>query len=56
MLLKSVEAEKGEVDIVIGGPPCQGFSLAGKRALDDVRNELLLEYARVVLEIMPRFL
>lgn len=55
MLLKSVEAEKGEVDIVIGGPPCQGFSLAGKRALDDVRNELLLEYARVVLEIMPRF-
>lgn len=55
MLLEAAEVEKGEVDVVIGGPPCQGFSLAGKRALDDVRNELLGDYARIVLEIMPKF-
>lgn len=55
MLLQSADVKKGEVDVIIGGPPCQGFSLAGKRALDDSRNELLSEYARIVLEVMPKF-
>lgn len=55
MLLEAAEVGSGEVDVVIGGPPCQGFSLAGKRELDDVRNELLGEYARIVLEIKPKF-
>ena len=45
----------GEVDVVIGGPPCQGFSLIGKRQFDDVRNQLVFNFARVVGELKPRY-
>ena len=44
-----------EVHAVVGGAPCQGFSLIGKRALDDPRNSLLSEFARIVLELQPRY-
>lgn len=44
-----------EVHAVVGGAPCQGFSLIGKRALDDPRNALLSEFARIVLELQPRY-
>lgn len=44
-----------ELHAVVGGPPCQGFSLIGKRALDDPRNVLLSEFARIVLELQPRY-
>lgn len=44
-----------EVHAVVGGAPCQGFSLIGKRALDDPRNALLGEFARIVLELQPRY-
>lgn len=44
-----------EVHAVVGGAPCQGFSLIGKRALDDPRNALLGEFARVVLDLQPRY-
>jgi len=40
-----------QVDVVFGGAPCQGFSLIGKRALDDPRNGLLLEFLRLVVEL-----
>jgi DNA (cytosine-5)-methyltransferase 1 len=53
-LLASVGLEVGEVDVVAGGPPCQGFSLIGKRMLDDPRNSLVMEYLRIVREIQPR--
>lgn len=43
-----------EVDLVFGGPPCQGFSQIGPRVLDDGRNELYLQYARVVQSIRPK--
>lgn len=43
-----------EVDVVVGGAPCQGFSLIGKRALDDPRNHLVREFARLVVELNPR--
>ena len=43
-----------EVGCVFGGPPCQGFSRAGKRQPDDPRNELVFEFMRVVCEIHPR--
>jgi DNA (cytosine-5)-methyltransferase 1 len=43
----------GQVFAVVGGPPCQGFSLAGKRRNDDPLNELVLEFARVVTEFNP---
>jgi DNA (cytosine-5)-methyltransferase 1 len=41
-------------DLVIGGPPCQGFSPAGKGDPDDPRNFLWREYFRVVKEVRPR--
>lgn len=44
-----------ELHAVVGGAPCQGFSLIGKRALDDPRNALLSEFARIVLELQPRY-
>ncbi|MBN1865892.1 DNA cytosine methyltransferase [Candidatus Sumerlaeota bacterium] len=40
-----------EVDVVFGGPPCQGFSLIGQRALEDPRNSLVREFVRVVCEL-----
>lgn len=42
-----------EVHIVVGGPPCQGFSVAGKRNPNDARNRLFQEFVRVVSEIRP---
>lgn len=44
-----------EVDVVFGGAPCQGFSLIGKRILDDPRNELASHYVRLVAEISPKY-
>ena len=40
--------------MIVGGPPCQGFSLIGKRALDDPRNNLVREFLRLVKELSPR--
>jgi DNA (cytosine-5)-methyltransferase 1 len=39
------------VHLVAGGPPCQGFSLIGQRALDDPRNSLVLQFVRIVREL-----
>lgn len=39
------------VDVVFGGAPCQGFSLIGRRALDDPRNALVREFVRLVVEL-----
>lgn len=44
-----------EIDVVFGGPPCQGFSLIGKRFLDDPRNSLVFHYIRLVVELQPKF-
>ena len=42
-------------DLIIGGPPCQGFSLANpKRSFDDPRNHLFKEYARIIGEVKPK--
>ncbi len=40
-----------KVDLVVGGAPCQGFSMIGKRALDDPRNSLVREFVRIVKEL-----
>lgn len=42
------------IDIIIGGPPCQGMSLSGLRQFDDPRNKLYLSYIRLVDEIRPK--
>ncbi|MBD2188788.1 DNA cytosine methyltransferase [Pseudanabaena mucicola] len=44
-----------KIDVVFGGPPCQGFSLIGKRAIDDPRNELIVHFMRLVLELHPKY-
>lgn len=44
-----------DIDAIFGGPPCQGFSRAGKRNADDPRNFLFREYLRIVSEINPRY-
>lgn len=47
---------RGTADIVVGGSPCQAFSIAGKRqGLMDARGQLMLEYVRAVAEIEPEW-
>ncbi|WP_066379376.1 DNA cytosine methyltransferase [Anabaena sp. CA = ATCC 33047] len=67
VLCKSIENIRGqeirnnsligeqEIDVVFGGPPCQGFSLIGKRFFEDPRNSLVFHYIRVVLELQPKY-
>jgi len=44
----------GEIPVIVGGPPCQSFSLAGQRRVDDPRNNLFLHYVRFVKLIQPK--
>jgi DNA (cytosine-5)-methyltransferase 1 len=46
---------KKDVDLIAGGPPCQGFSFIGKRQYDDPRNSLVYEYLRVISEVRPKY-
>lgn len=43
------------VDVVFGGPPCQGFSMIGHRALDDPRNGLVRDFVRIVTELKASY-
>jgi DNA (cytosine-5)-methyltransferase 1 len=43
-----------QIDCVFGGPPCQGFSMIGHRALDDSRNQLVAHFVRLVKELDAR--
>ncbi len=52
---KAAKLNDARVDVVFGGAPCQGFSLIGKRALDDPRNRLLLEFVRLTVELDARY-
>ena len=53
-ILKTARLKRLEAALVIGGPPCQSFSLAGKRlGMDDERGMLVLEFIRVVRESLP---
>lgn len=47
---------QGEVDLIVGGPPCQGFSTAGKRDPDDPRNQLAFAYLEVVRRVQPKYI
>ena len=46
----------GELDVLDGSPPCQGFSTAGKRRMDDGRNTLFREYVRLLRGLKPKVL
>lgn len=47
---------RGKVDLIAGGPPCQGFSFAGRRNPNDPRNRLTEEYIQIVELIQPTYL
>ena len=53
--LKNLKEKCNEIDAIFGGPPCQGFSRAGKRKNNDPRNLLFSEYLRIINEIKPRY-
>lgn len=43
------------IDVVCGGPPCQGFSMAGKRNPDDLRNQLVRSYISILKQVQPKY-
>lgn len=53
-VLEMTGLKVGELDIFDGSPPCQGFSTAGKRQLDDPRNGLFREYVRLLRGLRPK--
>lgn len=53
-ILKMCSLQATEVDVIIGGPPCQGFSVSGKRMIDDERNRLYKSYVNIVSIIKPK--
>jgi len=60
ILLKDYKEEliglNGKVDLIAGGPPCQGFSLAGKRNPNDPRNKLSNQYIKMVELVAPKYI
>lgn len=52
---KDLMMGNSDIDVVIGGPPCQGFSLIGKRDSGDDRNRMIMEYMRIVSEVKPKY-
>lgn len=51
---QQLTALRGSVDVLVGGPPCQGFSMAGRRQHDDPRNQLFAQYLRLVELVKPK--
>ena len=55
-ILKTAKLNKEDVTLVIGGPPCQAFSTAGKQlGLADFRGNVIIQYLRVISEIKPQY-
>ncbi|MDO5307228.1 MAG: DNA cytosine methyltransferase [bacterium] len=53
-ILNKIGMSAEEIDVIIGGPPCQGFSVSGKRMIDDERNKLYKSFVQIVSEIQPK--
>lgn len=53
---KELKSLRGKVQLIAGGPPCQGFSFAGRRNPSDPRNRLTEEYIKIVELVQPDFL
>lgn len=51
----SVKRKIEGLDVIFGGPPCQGFSVQRRGEDNDPRNQLVMEYIRLVLEVQPKF-
>jgi len=55
-LLSKVGLSKGQLDVLSGGPPCQGFTYANsRRSVNDPRSKMMWEFVRMVREIQPRY-
>ena len=52
--LRLAKVAPGELDVLDGSPPCQGFSTAGKRDMGDARNQLFREYVRLLRGLRPK--
>lgn len=52
--LKLASLQPGQLDVLDGSPPCQGFSTAGKRQLEDPRNSLFQEFVRLLRGLQPK--
>lgn len=53
-ILDFCNIEKGELDILDGSPPCQGFSTAGKRQVNDDRNNLFMSFIKLIKGLQPK--
>lgn len=53
---KKLKFLRGEIDLVVGGPPCQGFSIAGRRKESDFRNSLIKSYIEFIRLVQPKIL
>lgn len=54
-ILKLTKRPASSIDLLFGGPPCQGFSEIGRKESGDRRNLLILEFARIVRELQPKY-
>jgi DNA (cytosine-5)-methyltransferase 1 len=53
-ILDALGLRQGDLDCICGGPPCQGYSRAGKQQIADPRNNLVYEYGRLIVELQPK--
>ncbi len=53
---KELKSLNGTIDLVAGGPPCQGFSTAGKRNESDLRNRLIKSYIKFIRNVQPKII
>lgn len=56
VMLETANLDSHDVDLVVGGPPCQAFSTAGaQRGLNDFRGNVIIQYLRVISDIKPKY-
>lgn len=53
-IMRAVGLQPEELDLLIGGPPCQGFSIIGSRIVHDERNDLFLDFFRIARHLRPK--
>lgn len=53
-ILERIGLKRGQLDLLVGGPPCQGFSIIGQRQIWDPRNGLVHHFLRIAKEMQPR--
>jgi len=54
-IVNLLEIKQNEIDLIVGGPPCQGFSSMGKQNLSDPRNMLVINFAEIISTIKPKY-